>query len=153
MMPDDDEDEMEAEELRKQEPAAQAPVASSKNNRNQVSRVYHDDDTEDEEEAEGDLDDDDERRRIRKEQKGAAQEGSGFYSDLKSYLPKPLPPLLLTVDLVKGLRAYYMLFWVKQLLRELFSIQDAKIQDYSPNENQKVWDKPIHRRDVRTLFS
>ncbi|RWS10994.1 nipped-B-like protein [Dinothrombium tinctorium] len=57
------------------------------------------------------------------------------------------------MELLRYLKAFYMLSWCKQLLRELFSITDVKLQDYSPNENQKVWDKAIHRRnvDVRIL--
>ena len=74
-----------------------------------------------------------------------------FTGDLKSYIPKPTPSLLSTVDLVKSLNSFYMLTWTKQLIRELFSITDQKIQDYSPNENQKVWDKPIHRKHVSQL--
>lgn len=76
------------------------------------------------------------------------QEHMAFNSDLRSYLPKPMPSVLGTVELVKSLKAFYMLTWSRQLFRELFAITDIKIQDYSPNENQKVWDKPVHRRNV-----
>lgn len=76
-----------------------------------------------------------------------------FNSDLKSYLPKPMPSFLALVELVKVLKAYYMLIWCKHLLRDLFGITDAKVQDYSPNENQKVWDKPVHRKHVSYFFS
>lgn len=79
---------------------------------------------------------------------GVEHEHTAFNSDLRSYLPKPMPSVLGTVELVKSLKAFYMLTWSRQLLRELFAITDIKIQDYSPNENQKVWDKPVHRRNV-----
>lgn len=71
-----------------------------------------------------------------------------FNSDLKSYLPKPMPSILGTRDLVKSLRAFYMLTWSRQTLRDLYGVTNVKVQDYSPNENQKVWDKVIHRRNV-----
>ena len=74
-----------------------------------------------------------------------------FTSDLKSYIPKPMPSILAVAELVKVLRAYYMLTWCKHLVRELYSINDLKVQDYSPNENQKVWDKQVHRRLVCVL--
>lgn len=51
-------------------------------------------------------------------------------------------------ELIRCLRAFYMLNWCKQMIRELFNITDAKFQDYSPSENQKVWDKQMHRRQV-----
>ena len=51
-------------------------------------------------------------------------------------------------ELIRCLRAFYMLSWCKQMIRELFNITDAKFQDYSPSENQKVWDKQMHRRHV-----
>ena len=51
-------------------------------------------------------------------------------------------------ELIKTLSAFYMLCWCKQLIRELFSITDAKYQDYSPSENQKTWDKQMHRKHV-----
>lgn len=51
-------------------------------------------------------------------------------------------------ELVKSLKEFYMLCWSKQMIRELYSITDTKFQDYSPIENQKVWDKQIHRRVV-----
>ncbi|KAI1285335.1 Nipped-B-like protein [Halotydeus destructor] len=76
------------------------------------------------------------------------QEGSEFNADLRAHIPKPMPSILGTIDLVKNLKAFYMLNWSRHLLRELFSINDQKLQDYSPNENQKVWDKPVHRRVV-----
>ncbi|RWS29388.1 nipped-B-like protein [Leptotrombidium deliense] len=67
--------------------------------------------------------------------------------------PYNLPSTESVMELLRNVRAFYMLSWCKQLMRELYSITDAKIQDYSPNENQKVWDKAIHRRnvDVRVL--
>ena len=51
-------------------------------------------------------------------------------------------------ELIRCLKAFYMLCWCKQMIRELFNITDAKFQDYSPSENQKVWDKQMHRRHV-----
>jgi len=87
---------------------------------------------------------------------GRAEEtsnGHNFHSDLRAYLPKPIPSALAVAELVKNLKAYYMLAWSKHLIRELYSITDLKSQDYSPNENQKVWDKPVHRKtfDVRNM--
>lgn len=71
-----------------------------------------------------------------------------FNSDLRSYLPKPMPSLHGTNELVKSLRAFYMLTWSRKTLRDLYGVTNAKVQDYSPNENQKVWDKVVHRRNV-----
>lgn len=70
------------------------------------------------------------------------------YFSADSILPKPVPSMVVVTEMVKTLKAYYMLLWSKHLMRELFGITDLKIQDYSPNENQKVWDKQIHRRAV-----
>ena len=52
-------------------------------------------------------------------------------------------------ELNNCLKAFYLLNWAKQIFRELFAITDAKMQDYSPNEQQKVWDKQLHRKNVR----
>jgi len=79
---------------------------------------------------------------------GADIDPLAFNSDLKSYLPKPMPSILGTRDLVKSLRAFYMLTWSRQTLRDLYGVTNVKVQDYSPNENQKVWDKVIHRRNI-----
>jgi cohesin loading factor subunit SCC2 len=76
-----------------------------------------------------------------------------FISDLKSYIPKPMPSFTAVADLVKVLRAYYMLMWCKHIMRELFAINDLKVQDYSPNENPKIWEKVVHRRVVSVASS
>lgn len=70
---------------------------------------------------------------------------------LRTFLP-PIPSILSLVELHRSLKAFYMLSWSKQLFRDLFSITDAKLQDYSPNENQKVWDKQMHRKHVRIIY-
>lgn len=51
-------------------------------------------------------------------------------------------------ELNNCLKAFYLLNWAKQIFRELFAITDAKMLDYSPNEQQKVWDKQLHRKNV-----
>lgn len=81
---------------------------------------------------------------------GDAETGTSnnFNCDLRSYLPRPMPSILGTVELVKTLKAFYMLSWTRHLLRELYNITDLKLQDYSPNEKDKVYEKPVHRRTV-----
>ena len=74
------------------------------------------------------------------------------YFSTDSILPKPMPSMAVVTEMVKTLKAYYMLLWSKHLMRELFGITDLKIQDYSPNENQKVWDKQIHRKSGMLHF-
>lgn len=78
---------------------------------------------------------------------GAAGSDS-FISGLKSHMPKRLPPRQVIIELLRVLKAYYMLIWSKHLIRELYGVTDLKVQDYSPNENQKVWDKTVHRKSV-----
>lgn len=55
-------------------------------------------------------------------------------------------------ELNNCLKAFYLLTWAKQIFRELFSVTDAKMQDYSPNEQQKVWDKQLHRKNVGVIL-
>ena len=52
-----------------------------------------------------------------------------------------------------SLKSFYMLTWTKQVIRELFLITDAKVQEYSANDNQKVWEKPVHKKAVRLWTS
>lgn len=77
--------------------------------------------------------------------------GESLSSGLKSQIYKPLPPRQAITELIRVLRAYYMLIWSKHLIRELYGVTDLKVQDYSPNENQKVWDKTVHRKTVSYL--
>ena len=74
--------------------------------------------------------------------------GNTFTPAFKSHFLRPLPPTHVLQELIQLLKAYYMLIWSKHVLRELYGVTDLKVQDYSPNENQKVWDKPVHRKPV-----
>jgi cohesin loading factor subunit SCC2 len=51
-------------------------------------------------------------------------------------------------ELVSSVQSFYTLSWTKQVIRELFLITDAKVQEYSANENQKIWEKPVHKKSV-----
>lgn len=93
-------------------------------------------------------DDDDELDEIKDEQKYAEklnrQEQAKY--QLLSYTSE-----ISVKELNNCLKAFYLLNWAKQIFRELFAITDAKMQDYSPNEQQKVWDKQLHRKNVSFL--
>lgn len=90
-------------------------------------------------------DDDDELDEIKDEQKYneklSRQETAKY--QLLSYTSE-----ISVKELNNCLKAFYLLNWAKQIFRELFSVTDAKMQDYSPNEQQKVWDKQLHRKNV-----
>ncbi|KAK4337295.1 hypothetical protein RND71_044120 [Anisodus tanguticus] len=89
-------------------------------------------------------DDDDELDEIKDEQKYVEKlnrQQQAKYQ-LLSYTSE-----LAVKELNNCLKAFYLLNWAKQIFRELFSITDAKMQDYSPNEVQKVWDKQLHRKN------
>jgi len=97
-------------------------------------------------------DDDDELDEIRDEQK--YNEKMNRREQAKYQLLSITSEISLK-ELNNCLKAFYLLTWAKQIFRELFSITDAKMQDYSPNEQQKVWDKQLHRKnmDIRTSES
>lgn len=93
-------------------------------------------------------DDDDELDEIRDEQKYNEKLGRQEQAkyQLLSYTSE-----VSVKELNNTLKAFYLLNWTKQIFRELFSITDAKMQDYSPNEAQKVWDKQLHRKNVSSF--
>ncbi|KAA3682054.1 cohesin loading factor subunit SCC2, partial [Paragonimus westermani] len=49
-------------------------------------------------------------------------------------------------DAIRCSRACVLLLTLKQYLKEVYSITDAKIQRYSPTDSPKLWERPLTRR-------
>ena len=94
-------------------------------------------------------DDDDELDEIKDEQKYNEKLGR---QETAKYQLLSYTSEIAVKELNNCLKAFYLLNWAKQIFRELFSVTDAKMQDYSPNEQQKVWDKQLHRKNVSVVW-
>uniref|UniRef100_A0A1I8GDV5 Nipped-B protein n=1 Tax=Macrostomum lignano TaxID=282301 RepID=A0A1I8GDV5_9PLAT len=45
-------------------------------------------------------------------------------------------------------RGIALLLSLKQYLKELYGISDSKVQNYSPSDSAKTWEKPLNRRSI-----
>ncbi|KAG5443974.1 Nipped-B-like protein B [Clonorchis sinensis] len=71
------------------------------------------------------------------------EDAQALLSRLESSRETALPIMR---DAIRTSRACVLLLTLKQYLKEVYSITDAKIQRYSPTDSAKLWERPLTRR-------